>query len=51
VRLFDVEIQGPGNRVAAIGNGIKSRLRAVDRGAFYFFGILVEKAEAEYAER
>ena len=48
--FFDIEKQGPGYGIFAVGNGIKGGSDAVDNGALDLVGVLIEKTETENAE-
>ena len=50
MRVLDVEIQWPGYRIAAVRDSIERGSDAVDDGALHLVGVLIQKAESEYAE-
>ena len=51
VCLFDIKEQGTRKGVLPIGDGIKCRLDAVNKGTLEFIRVLIQKTEAEDANR
>src|SRR5690606_39243861 len=51
VGFFDVEIQRPRYRIAAVSNGFKLWFHTIDGCCAHYIGVLIEKTETENAEQ